>query len=147
LFLAEDGRANLVCLKLGNSDAGYFSIVESTTRGGCLFEPAIDSIPADSLYSSDCGLIQTFDAESRNLIKGRTTVLESIVGCAHVQAEGLPANPATVSTALSPVSLVEAVADDVSNPGYSRMRASLVWAAETLHCFRTLLRVEIIVWN
>jgi hypothetical protein len=126
LVLAANNCAELICLKFRNGESYYFFIVEPTTRGGCLFEPAIDSIPADSLYSSDCGLIQTFDAESSNLIKCRTTVLESIVGFTHVQAEGLPANPATVSTALSSVSLVEAVADDVSNSGYSGMRASLV---------------------
>jgi hypothetical protein len=74
-------------------------------------------------------------------------VLESIVGCTHVRAEGLPANSATISTALSPISFVEAVPDDVSNTGYPRMRASLVGTAETRHCFCTLLRIELIVWN
>jgi hypothetical protein len=95
-------------------------------------EPAIDSISADSLCSSDCGLIQTFDDESRNLIKGRMTVLESVVGCARVRAEALPTNPATVSTTTPPLGFVEAVADHVSSPGYLRVRACLVWTAERL---------------
>jgi hypothetical protein len=132
---------------LGNGDASYFSIIESTTRGGCLFEPAIDSIPADSLYSSDCRFVQALDAESGNLIESCASVLDSMVGRAGIGAECLTASAATISTALSPVSLVEAVADDVSNPGYSRVRASLVWTAETFHCFWTLLRVELMVWN
>ena len=68
LVLAANNCANLVCLKLGNGDASYFSIIESTTRVGCFFEPASNGIPADSLYSGDCGLIQSLDAESGNLI-------------------------------------------------------------------------------
>ena len=135
LFLVVDDGANLVRLKLGNGDASYFSIIELTTRGGCLFEPAIDSIPANPLYSGDGGLIQTFDAESRNLIKGRMTVLESIVGCAGIGAESFAASAATISPPPPLLGFVESAADDVSETGFSRQCAFPVWAVETLHCF------------
>ena len=137
-----DDRANLVCLKLGNGDASYFSIIESTTSGGCLFEPAIDSVPGDSLYASNRGPVQSLDAESGNLIESCTTVLESMVGRAGIGAESFAASAATISTTPPPLGFVESVANNVSGPGYSRVRASLVWTAETLHCFWTLLE-----WN
>jgi DDE domain len=41
-FLAADDRPNLVGLKLREGKCNYFSIVEPTTRMGCLFEPASD---------------------------------------------------------------------------------------------------------
>jgi hypothetical protein len=126
-----DDRANLVCLKLGNGDASYFSIIESTTGGGCLFEPAIDSVPGDSLYPSNRRLAQSLDAESRNLIKGHTTVLESIVGCAGIGAESFAASAATISPPLPPLGFVESVADNVSETGFSRQWEFPVWAAET----------------
>ncbi len=118
LVLTANNCANLVGLKLRNGNAGYFLIFESTTRVGCFFEPASDGISAVSLYSGDCGLIQPFDAESGNLIKGRGKVLESVVGPAHIQAEGLSANLATVSTMLSRLGSVESVADDVYSPAF-----------------------------
>jgi hypothetical protein len=67
--LAEDDRANLICLKLRDGDPIYFLIVETATRGGGLLEPAIDGIPSNSLYPSNRGLVQSLDAESGNLIE------------------------------------------------------------------------------
>jgi len=53
MFFVADDRANLVCLKLLDGEGSYFSIVEPTTKMGCLFEPASNGIPRNSLYSSN----------------------------------------------------------------------------------------------
>jgi hypothetical protein len=74
-------------------------------------------------------------------------VLESMLGRAGIGAECLAASAATISTTPPPLGFVESVANDVSGPDYSRVGASPVWTAETLHCFWTLLRVEPMVWN
>jgi hypothetical protein len=63
VFLAADDRPNLVGLKLREGKCNYFSIVEPTTRMGCLFEPSSDGIPGDLLYSGDRRLVQTLDAQ------------------------------------------------------------------------------------
>jgi hypothetical protein len=57
-------------------------------------------------------------------------MLESIIRCAGVRAECLPATPAQISTTLSRASLIEAVANDVSD---TRQRAFPVRTSETLH--------------
>jgi hypothetical protein len=51
MFFVADDRAHLVCLKLLDGEGSYFSIVEPTTKMGCLFEPASNGIPSNSLYS------------------------------------------------------------------------------------------------
>jgi len=91
------------------------------------------SVPGNSLDSSDGGLVQTFDTEGGNLIKDRTTVLESMIRCPGCRAERLTANPAPVATTVPPSSRVEAMANDGSGVASSRSRAVLVWTAETLH--------------
>jgi hypothetical protein len=53
VFLAADDRANLVCLKLLDGEGSDFSIVDPTTKTGCLFGPASNRIPRNSLYSSN----------------------------------------------------------------------------------------------
>ena len=53
MFFVADDRANLVCLKLLDLEGSYFSIVEPTTKMGCLFEPSSNGIPSNSLYSSN----------------------------------------------------------------------------------------------
>jgi hypothetical protein len=63
LFLVVDDHTNLICLKLRDRDSIDSSIVEPTTRMGCLFEPSSDGIPGDLLYSSDGRLVQALDAE------------------------------------------------------------------------------------
>ena len=45
MFFVSDDRLKLVCLKLHDGECRYFSIVEPTTKSGCLFEPASDGIP------------------------------------------------------------------------------------------------------
>jgi hypothetical protein len=77
MFFVSDDRLKLVCLKLHDGECSYFSIIEPTTKGGGLFEPAIDGIPGYPLYSRDSGLVQALDAECGNFIEGRATVLES----------------------------------------------------------------------
>jgi hypothetical protein len=147
LILAAKNCANLVCLKLGNGESRHCGIIEPTTRVGGLFEPAIDGIPADSLYSSNCGFVQAFDAEAGDLVKGCATMLEPIVGRAHIQAEGLPANPAPISATLSPSGFVEAVADEVSGTGFPRQWALRVRTSETLHGSWILSTIELMDWN
>jgi hypothetical protein len=46
---------------------------------GCLFEPSIDGIPGDLLYSSDGRLVEALDAECGDFVESRTTMLESMM--------------------------------------------------------------------
>src|SRR5262249_17902276 len=74
VFLAADDRPNLVSLKLRDCEGRNSSIVEPTTRMGCLFEPSSDGIPRDLLYPSDRRLVQALDAECGGFVEGRTTM-------------------------------------------------------------------------
>jgi len=132
VFLAADDpdRPNLVSLKLHDGECSYFSIVEPTRKSGSLFQPAIDGIPGYPLYSGDSRLVQALDAECDNFVERRATVLESMVRRTSVRAECLSATSAQISTTLSRASLVEAVANDVSD---TRQRAFPVRTSETLH--------------
>ena len=78
-MLTLNDRSDLVGLKLGGPEPSCSLIVEVTAVVARLFQPAIDGIPADVLDSGDSRLVQAFDAESRNLIRGGATVLEPIV--------------------------------------------------------------------
>jgi hypothetical protein len=89
VFLAADDRPNLVSLKLRNCESRYSSIVEPTTRMGCLFEPSSDGIPGDLLYPCDRRFVQALDAESGDFVEGRATMLESMVWGTGVRAECL----------------------------------------------------------
>jgi hypothetical protein len=100
VFFAADDRPNLVSLKLRDCESSYSSMVEPTTRMGCLFEPSSDGIPGDLLYPYDCRLAQALDAECGNFIEGRTLVLESILRRTGVRAECFSATPAQISTTL-----------------------------------------------
>jgi hypothetical protein len=62
MFFFADDRPHLFCLKLRNVECRYFPILEPTTKAGCLFEPSIDGIPGDLLYSGDRTLVQALDA-------------------------------------------------------------------------------------
>ena len=107
----------------------------------------MNRIPGDSLDSSDGRLVQAFDTESGDFIKGGAPVLESIIGCPGCRAECLPTSPALVATTLPPPGRVEAVANDGSGSGFSRARAVPVWTAETLHGSWTLSTVELMASN
>src|SRR5262245_50608674 len=73
LFTLSD-RSDLVGLKFGGPEPGCFLIVEATAAVAGFFQPAIDCIPTDTLDARDSRLVQAFDAESRNLIKGSPAV-------------------------------------------------------------------------
>jgi hypothetical protein len=106
----------------------------------------MNRIPSNPLDSSDGGLVQTLDTESRNFIKGATPVLKSMIGCSGCRAERLPTILATVSTSFPPSSRVEAMANDLSGSRLS-LRAAAVWTAETLHVSWTLSTPELMAWN
>jgi hypothetical protein len=113
----------------------YFLIVETVTRGGCLFEPAINGIPSHALYPSNRGLVQSLNAEIDNIIESCASVLDSMVGCSRIGAEGFTASTATISTTTPPLGFEESVADEVSERGFPRPWTFPVWTTETLHCF------------
>ena len=69
-------------------------------------------VPGDALDSSDGRLVQAFDTESGDFIKGSATVLEAIIRCPAWPGEGLPTRLALVATTLSRLRRVEAVAND-----------------------------------
>ncbi|HEX3471406.1 MAG TPA: hypothetical protein VHT28_09495, partial [Silvibacterium sp.] len=75
----QDDRSDLVGLKFRDPEPSCFLIVEATATVVRFFQPAIDSIPADALDSGDGRLVQAFDAEGRNLIKGSAAMLNPIV--------------------------------------------------------------------
>ena len=87
--LVLDDRSDLVGLKFRDPEPGCFLIVEATAAVARFFQPAIDGIPSDALDSGDSGLVQAFDAESRNLIKGGAAMLKPIVRSPGIGAERL----------------------------------------------------------
>jgi len=97
LFTLDD-RSHLVGLKLRGPEPGCLLIVEATAVVARFFQPAIDSIPADVLDSGDSRLVQAFDAESRNLIKGGAAMLEPIVRRPGIGAERFLACLTALST-------------------------------------------------
>jgi len=78
-LLTLDDRSGLVGAKLRGPEPRSVLIVEATAVVARFFQLAIESIPADVLDSGYSRLVQAFDAESRNLIKGGAAVLEPIV--------------------------------------------------------------------
>ena len=113
-------RTNLICLKLRDGDSRYFPIVKPATKGSYFFQPVMNGIPGDSLYTSYSRFVQALDAERGDLIESCATVLEPMVGRAGIRAECLSANLASVAMTLSPLGFVESVANDVSGSGFSR---------------------------
>src|SRR5262249_334836 len=128
-------RSDLVGLKFRGPEPGCFSIVEATAAVARFFQPAIDRIPTDALDAGDSRLVQTFDAETRNLIKGGAAMLKTMVRAPRIGAERLRASLTPISTALPPTGLIEAKTDDASGNGFSARRAFPVRAAENLHRF------------
>ena len=80
----------------------------------------MDRIPGNSLDASNGRLVQTLDTEGGDLIKDRTPVLESMIGCSGCRAERLPTNLALVATMVFPPGFVESAADEVSGSGFPR---------------------------
>jgi hypothetical protein len=133
VLLRLSDRSDLVGLKFRGPEPGYFLIVEATAAVARFFQPAIDRIPTDALDAGDSRLVQAFDAESRNLIKGSAAMLKSIVGSSAIGAECFLACLASIPTALPPTGLIETKTDDVSGNGFSRWSAVSVRAARNVH--------------
>ena len=95
--------------------------------------PAMNGIPGDALYPSDRRLVQALNAESGDVIKGRATMLESMVWRTGVRAEGLTASPTPESTPFPRLGCIETKADDARGTNSSRQLTTPVWAPETLH--------------
>ncbi len=93
----------------------------------------MNGIPGDALYPSDGRLVQALNAESCDFIKGRATVLESVVRCAGVGAKRPSTSPTPESTPFPQLGYVEAEADDAPGTGFSRQLTAPIWARETLH--------------
>ncbi len=93
----------------------------------------MNGIPGDALYPSDRRLVQTLDAESGDVIKGRATMLESMVWRGGVRAERLTASPTPESTPFPRLGCIETKADDAPGTGFSRQLTAPIWARETLH--------------
>ena len=83
-------------------------------------------VPCDLFDTSDGGLVESFNAESRHFFESSTTVLESMIRCSGCRTERLPTNLTLVATTLPPSGLVKAVSDDPFGSGLSRPRALLV---------------------
>jgi hypothetical protein len=130
LLLATDDRSDLVGLKFPSRKTLDFSVIESTTAGAGLLQPAMNRIPGNSFDSSDRRLVQAFDTQSSNSIKRGATVLESIIRCATGRGERLPTSLALVATTLSPSSFVKTMANDGAHVVFPGV---LVGTAETLH--------------
>jgi len=88
-LLTFDDRSDLVGLKFRDLKSGCFFIVEATAAVAGSFQPAVDRIPTDALDARDSRFVQTFDAETANLIKGSAPVLKSIVRSPDIRSEGL----------------------------------------------------------
>src|SRR5262249_20494495 len=89
LLLTLDDRSDFVGLNLHCVEPGYFLSVEAAAAVARFFQPAIDRIPADALDAGDSRLVQAFDAETRDLIKGGAAMLKPIVRTARIGAERL----------------------------------------------------------
>jgi hypothetical protein len=133
LLLVSHNGSDFVRLKFRSRKSLYLSTIEPATPGSRSFEPTMHCVPGDLFDSSDGGLVEAFNAESRHFIEGSTTVLESMIRCSGRRAERLPTNLALVATTLPPSGLVKAVSDDPFGSGLSRLRALSVCTAETLH--------------
>ena len=87
----------------------------------------MNRIPGDSFDSSNGRLVQTFDTEGGDFIKGGATVLESIIRCPGCRAERLPTSLALVATTLSPPGLVKTMANDGSGVAIFSRESSAGW--------------------
>ena len=119
LLLRLSDRSDLISLKLRRPESNQLLIAEAAATVARSFQPAIDCIPTDALDAGDSRLVQAFDAETRNLIKGGAAMLEPIVRSSGIGAERLLACLASISTALSPTGLIETKTDDISGNGFS----------------------------
>ena len=117
--LAPCDRADLVSLEFCCFELrDRLGIELSTTRCRSL-KPAINRVPRDSLHPRYGRLAHALNAQGRDLVEGRATMLETIVGRAACRAERGSAAVATVSTTLSRLRFVKAVADNIAGTHFS----------------------------
>jgi hypothetical protein len=107
LLFATDQSADLIGLQFADLDFGDSLMIEQTTGGSGLFQPAIHSIPGNLLDPGDGRLVHTLDTQSGNLIEPSPAMLEAVINSVAVPAKSPATPPATESSAFSPVGLVE----------------------------------------
>ena len=112
LILPGHDCTNLVGLKFGDVELGNGSVIELSTGHRRLLEPAIDGVPREPFHTSDRGLAYTLDAECRDLVECRATMLKAVVGRFGPGAEGLPTGLAATTAMASGLGPVESVSDD-----------------------------------
>jgi hypothetical protein len=130
--IATDHRSDLVSLQFADSDLGNLLIVESTRGGSGFLQPAIHGVPGDPLDSGNRGFVHPFDTQRRNLVEGRSSMLQPMIDCAVVPAEGYAATRASESAAAAPPGTIETIANNAFGCGL--LSGTLqVGAAETHH--------------
>jgi len=132
LFLAAHYRANLIGLQLCNLQPSNPAIVESATFPSRLFQPAIHGVPGDPLDSGNRGFVHSFDTQRRNLVEGRSSMLEAIIDSTPAPTEGFAATRASESASAAPPGTIETIANNAFGCGLLS-GALLVGAAETHH--------------
>ena len=98
LLFATDQSADLVRLQFADLDPGDSLMVESATGGSGPFQLASHCVPSDLFDSGNRRLVHPFDAESGDLIERSSAMLEAIIDCAAVLAEGPAATLASEAT-------------------------------------------------
>ena len=135
IILATDDRANLIGLKLGDTEVSDGLIVESPTTGRSPLEPSRDRVPASSLQPRNDGLADTLNAERRDFVKSASTVLEAVIWRALCRAERHSAALATGATTFSGLGLVKAVGDNVALVDLLKERTLGIRTTDALHFF------------
>src|ERR1019366_92734 len=133
LFFSADHRTNLIDLQLPNDNLRNRLIVESTARLGCSLQPTINCVPGNLFDSRNGRFIDSFDAETGDLVKGFAAVMESVINSPAVPAKRLSATFTSKSATPSPPSLVGTITNDRSERGICSQRTLLVWTSEALH--------------
>lgn len=129
----------MIGLQFADLDPRDPLMVEAATRVSSPFQPAIHRVPGKLLDSGYRGFVRTLDAESGDLVKGFTAVMESMVEYPAVLTVSFPATlesvfpPLSLPSLVQAIILVEAIIDDGIGVRFSPLPSLLVWASETLH--------------
>ena len=118
LLLAAHHRADLIGLQLCDLKSGNPSIIESATGGGGFLQPAIHGVPGNLLDSGNRRFVYTLDAESGDFIERCSAMLQSVIDCSPVPAEGPAAHLASEPTAFAPAGWVKTKTNDHSQRGF-----------------------------
>ena len=97
-ILASGERANLVRLKLLDSESDGPSVVEATARIGCLLEPARHGVPPDTRDPSDRGDADALDSQCDDRVESSPSMLKTVVRRAFRRTQRLSAFNTPVST-------------------------------------------------